>query len=190
MISRSIRAVVLFATTAAAATALAQDPGPTLSAQREAMGRLSSMDGEWRGSAWILTPSGEKHEITQTERVGTFLDGTIRVVEGRGYGPDGSVSFNALGILSYDPATEAFSMRSYARGHAGDYAFTPTDGGFEWEIPAGPATIRYRAEIADGRWTEVGDHVAPGAEPVRFFEMTLERLGDSDWPAGGPVPPK
>ena len=34
-------------------------------AQREAMSRLAMMDGVWKGSAWTLLPSGEKHSITQ-----------------------------------------------------------------------------------------------------------------------------
>ena len=30
----------------------------------------------------------------------------------------------------------------------------------------------------------------PGKEPVRFMELNLERIGDTDWPAGGAVPMK
>jgi hypothetical protein len=73
-------------------------------------------------------------------------------------------------------------------GMSGDYAVRPTADGFVWEIPAGPMTIRYTATFRDGVWKEVGERIAEGAPPVRFFEMTLTRLGDSDWPAGGAVP--
>lgn len=164
------------------------DPGAQLEAQREAMASLAFMDGVWRGEAWTLLPSGERHTLTQTERVGPFLDGTVKVIEGRGYEADGTLSFNALGIVSYDPAQQAYSMRSYALGRAGDFALTPTADGFAWEIPAGPATIRYTATVEDGTWHEVGDRIVPGQEPVRFFEMTLTRVGDTDWPAAGAVP--
>ena len=54
-------------------------------------------------------------------------------------------------------------------------AFPRTGDGFAWEIPAGPMTIRYNAVVKDGTWTEVGDRVAPGKEPVRFFEMSSPR---------------
>jgi hypothetical protein len=178
---------------AAPAAALAQgrpDPAVLLAAQRDAMTRLAMMDGEWRGTAWNVSPSGEKHTLTQTERVGPFLDGAIRVVEGRGYGADGKVAFNAFGVISYKPDTKAYSIRSHAMGNAGDFALTPTADGFTWEIPAGPMTIRYTATIKDGVWKEVGDRIAPGKEPVRFFEMELKRLGDSSWPAAGAVPQK
>lgn len=174
-------------------TALGQgrpDPGARMEAQREAMASLAFMDGVWRGEAWTLLPSGERHTLTQTERVGPFLDGTVKVIEGRGYEADGAVSFNALGIVSYDPAQQTFSMRSYALGQAGDFALTPTADGFTWEIPAGPATIRYAATVEDGVWHEVGDRIVPGQEPVRFFEMTLTRVGDTAWPADGAIPPQ
>ena len=55
--------------------------------------------------AWTLLPSGEKHAITQTERIGPFLDGSVRVIEGRGYDADGKVAFNSFGTISYNPAT-------------------------------------------------------------------------------------
>src|SRR5262245_9779510 len=88
----------------AAAPSAAQfpDPAARIAAQREAMTRLAFMDGVWRGPAWTLSPAG-RSELIQTERIGTFLDGSVRVIEGRGYMPDGSVGFNALGVISYDP---------------------------------------------------------------------------------------
>jgi len=51
------------------------DPATQIAAQREAMAPLAFMDGVWRGPAWTILPSGEKHNITQTERIGPFLDG-------------------------------------------------------------------------------------------------------------------
>jgi hypothetical protein len=166
-----------------------RDPAVVAAAQREAMSRLTFLDGVWRGTAWTLTPSGDRHEITQTERVGPFLEGAVKVIEGRGYEADGSVAFNAMAIISFNPATEAYRMRSYAGGQAGDFAFTPTADGFQWEIPAGPATIRYTAIIEDGLWQQVGDRLVEGREPIRFFEMTLRRVGDTEWPAAGAVGP-
>jgi hypothetical protein len=177
----------------ACAPAFAQapsDPAPLLAAQREAMSALSFMDGVWRGRAWTLSPSGEKREITQTERIGPFLDGSVKVIEGRGYEPDGKVSFNAFGTISYNPSTRAYTLHSYALGRVGDFALTPTDDGFTWDIPAGPMTIHYTATVKNGAWREVGDRVVAGKEPVRVFEMNLKRVGDTDWPAAGAVSPK
>lgn len=198
--NRSIRLAALAALLAAGSLTLAPasgadapgrpDPAALLAAQKEAMKALASMDGIWRGTAWTLRPDGGKHEIVQTERIGPFLDGTVKVIEGRGYEADGKVAFNAFGVVSFDPAKKTYGMRSHAQGQSGDFVFAPTADGYAWEIPAGPMTIRYTATIKDGVLHEVGDRIVPGKEPVRFFEMTLTRVGDTDWPAAGAVPMK
>ncbi len=185
--------VALLLLLAAATTARAQgrpDPAKLIAAQQEALAKLAFMDGVWRGTAWSLLPSGEKHTITQTERIGPFLDGSIKVIEGRGYDSAGKVTFNAFGTVSYSPATKAYTLHSHAMGSVGDFALTPMTEGFTWEIPAGPMTLRYTATIKGGTWLEVGDRIQAGKEPVRFFEMTLKRVGDTAWPAAGAVPPK
>ncbi|HEX8634155.1 MAG TPA: hypothetical protein VF703_08405 [Pyrinomonadaceae bacterium] len=166
------------------------DPATLIASQREALQRLAFMDGVWRGTAWTVLPSGEKHTITQTERIGPFLDGSVKVIEGRGYNADGKVTFNAFGTISYNPATRAYTLRSYAQGQVGDFPFTPTADGYVWELPMGAMTVRYTAVVKDGAWREVGDRIAPGKEPVRFFEMNLKRVGDTDWPAGGAISPR
>ncbi len=165
------------------------DPSATLAAQRQAQTALARLDGTWRGQAWTLTPAGKK-TVTQTERVGTTLDGTVRVIEGRGYEESGATVFQALGVVSFDPSTKAYTLRSYAMGRSGDFALRPTADGFTWEIPAGPATIRYTATISDSTWSEVGDRIVEGQPPFRFHEMTLTRLGVTAWPAEGAVPPR
>ena len=163
------------------------DPAALQTAQRKALEPLAFMDGVWRGPAWTILPSGEKHNITQTERIGPFLDGAVKVIEGRGYDAEGKVSFNAFGIVSFNPASKAYAMRSYAMGHAGDFTLTPSDTGFVWEIPAGPMTIRYTAVVRNGKWREIGERIAEGKPPVQFFEMNLVRVRDTDWPAAGAI---
>jgi len=159
-----------------------------LAAQRDAQAKLAWMDGTWRGPAVTRTPGGE-HRVTQTERIGTMLGGTLRVIEGKGFNPDGSVGFNAFAVLSYDPATKAYDFRSYAQGRSGDFVLRPTADGYVWEIPAGAATIRYTATLKDKVWTEIGERVVPGQAPVQFFEMHLTRVGDTNWPNGAAMTP-
>jgi hypothetical protein len=154
----------------------------------DALKVFAPLDGVWRGPAWTLLPSGQKHTVTQTERIGPFLDGSVKVVEGRGYDPDGRVTFNAFGIISYNTMTKSYSMHSYAQGNAGEFAFKPTSDGYVWEIPGGPnAIIRYTATIKDGTLHEVGDRIVEGKDPVRIFDMMLKRVGDTDWPAAGAI---
>lgn len=172
---------------AMAAGQKAYDPAPLIAAQREAMLPLAALDGIWRGTATRTLPSGETQTHTQTERVGPFLDGAVKVIEGRGYGADGKPTFNALAIVSFDPNKGAYNFRSYAMGHAGDFAFKPTADGFTWEIPAGPATMRYTTVIKDGVWSEIGERIEAGKPTARFIELKLKRIGDSDWPSAGTV---
>ncbi|MDB5704865.1 MAG: hypothetical protein JWN66_1981 [Sphingomonas bacterium] len=165
------------------AAAQVADPA-MIDAERAAIARLDWMNGTWRGPAATQMPGGE-HKVTQTERIGNFLGGTVKVVEGKGFNPDGSVGFNAFAVISYDPGTKAYTFRSYAQGRAGTFTITPTGNGYVWEIPAGPMTLRYTATLESGKWHEVGDRVMPGQPPQRFFDMTLTRVGDTDWPAVG-----
>jgi hypothetical protein len=178
----------------AAGAASAQSPpgaADLMSAQREAMKALAAMNGTWRGEATTLLPGGERRTITQTERIGPFLGGTVKVIEGRGYDAGGQAIFNAFGVVSFDPATQAYSLRSYSHGRKGDFLLKPTATGYTWDVPAGPgAIVRYTATIKDNRLHEVGDRIAGGAEPVRVFEMRLERIGDTDWPEQGAIAPR
>jgi hypothetical protein len=184
---RTLAALTLFLTPVAA-QAQRPDPAASIAAQREAMAAFARMDGVWRGPAWSITPAG-RHEIIQTERIGPFLGGSVRVIEGRGYNADGSVGFNALGVISYNPATRGYTISSWALGQAGVFPITPTSDGYTWEIPAGPGTtIRYTATIRDGTLREIGHRIAGNAPPVQIFEMNLRRIGDTDWPVGTAVP--
>ena len=118
MKSRSLALVValMFAPAMFAASAMAQGPNneARVSAQREAMKALAMLDGEWRGPAKSLRNDGQWHEMVQAERVGTMLDGTVRVIEGRGYENSGELSFNAFAVISYDPDTKAYTMAGRA----------------------------------------------------------------------------
>jgi hypothetical protein len=188
MIRHFVLPLLLAASVCAPAAAQRPDPTATIAAQKEAMSKLAFMDGVWRGKASTVLPNGQQHEIIQTERVGPFLDGSLRLVEGRGYEVDGKVSFNAFAVMSYDVSKKAYSTQNYAMGQSGAFPVTLTPDGFIWEIAAGPAmTIRYTATVKNGTWHEVGDRIMQGKDPVRFFEMTLKRVSDSSWPAGGAI---
>ena len=104
----NVAAVCLLILAAAPAAAQFPDPAPRLAAQREAMARLSFIDGVWRGPAWSLTQTG-REELVQVERIGPFLDGSVRVIEGRGYMADHPVErlYRAVRALRiYEGATE------------------------------------------------------------------------------------
>jgi len=186
MMRKAILAGALFlaASTATTGAAWAQTPQAGVqAAQREAITKLSRMQGVWVGQASGINPDQSRYSVTQTERIGPMLDGTILVIEGRGYRADGSTGFNAFAVLSYDPEASKYELRSYAQGYSGTFELKPTDNGYVWEVPAGPGVMRYTT------YHEVGDFIMPGMAPMRAFEMTLTRRGDTDWPAANPVDP-
>lgn len=187
----TIPIILLSALTLAAApqASAPQDPAPLIAAQRAAMAPLAWMDGRWRGEAVTKFPGGE-HRVTQTERIGPLLGGSVKLLEGRAFRADGSTGFNAFGVISFDPATKAYTLHSYAQGRAGDFAIRPTANGYVWDIPAGPMTIRYTASLANGVWTEIGERLAPAKPPEQFFIMRLKRVGASDWPGANPMTPR
>ena len=141
------------------------DSAALLDAQRQSMQPLAMLDGTWRGPAKVTLPDGKEVQTTQTERVGSFLGGSIKIIEGRGYAPEGAVTFNAFGVISYSPQTGKYNFRSYALGHSGDFPL-------------------------DGVWTEIGERIVEGQPPMRIFEMRLQRIGSTDWPEAGAVLPK
>lgn len=192
LIVAGLMGLTLIATAAPVMAQGAYDPAPRIAAQKEAMRALDFLDGEWRGPAKTLLQDGSWHTLTQTERVGSMLDGAIKVIEGTGYEADGKASFNAFAVISYDPDKKSYSMRSYAAGRQGDYVIAPTPSGFAWDIPAGPnMTIHYEATVKDGVWSEVGTRVfKSGGEPVKFIELIVTRIGDAAWPGEGVVPAK
>jgi hypothetical protein len=146
------------------------------------------MDGVWRGEADVVTQAGRVRMI-QTERSGEMLGGVIRVVEGKGYTLEGVPDYNAFGIISAK-AGGGYEMRSWAQGQTGVFDLILTGNRVAWEIPAGPARIRYEAWLEDGKWVEVGHRLVPGQPPVEILRMVLTRIGDTDWPAAGVAGPR
>ena len=60
------------------------DTAALLASEVEAMRAFAMLDGVWRGPAMTLLPDGRWRTIVQTERIGPFLGGSIRVIEGNG----------------------------------------------------------------------------------------------------------
>ena len=113
-------------------------------AQRQAIAALDRLDGTWRGEARMAGPGGQMTFI-QTERVGSLLGGSIKVIEGRGYNADGTTSFNAMAVISWDETAGRYAFHSWANGRSGDFPFEATADGFRWEVQAGRALARGRS---------------------------------------------
>lgn len=155
--------------------------------QSDAMSKLAFLDGERVGPAQSQERDGVIR-MTQTERSGSLLGGTVRLVEGRSYDDSGRTLFNALAVISFDPQGRKHLITSHARGYATTTELNVRSDGFDWEVPAGPGVkMRFHAMVKGGSWSETGDLILPDGKSRRTFDMTVNRLRPSTWPSGSGV---
>ena len=168
-----------------------QTPAQMVSSQQVAIGKLAALDGVWRGTGWIMDQPGDApRQLTQTLRAGAFLDGTLRLLEIRGYQADGSIGFHAFNTISFDTQKGSYVMTARAGGRSGNFTFQATANGYTWNIGDGASGLKYTATIKDGVWTETGEALAAGRTPIKLSEWTMRRVGSTDWPEGGALAPK
>lgn len=175
------RAIVGCLVAASVVPAEAQAPNAALLAkQQAAMKALAFLDGVWAGPAEAHERTGTL-KMTQTERVGTLLDGTIRLIEGRAFDQKGKTLFNAFGVISYEVPRSRYVISSYASGYTTTTELKVKPHCFEWEVPAGPgAKMQFTATVQNGTWTEVGDYVPSSGTKQRTFHMTVKRIRNSN----------
>jgi hypothetical protein len=154
------------------------------------MDSLKTLDGVWEGTGWTLSPSGEKITFTQTIRAGSAGEGAIKVIEGRSYDAGKRLTSTNFEIISFNAPAKTYSLRLYSQGNSADVPIRPTGHGFTLEYPQGGATVRFTINAENGVWREVAEQRTGAQTPVRFLELTLRRVGATDWPAAGAVPPR
>ncbi len=162
--------------------------GPILAAEKAAMDKLVNYDGVYAGKWQMFRPDGSVAEHGSTvHRVGPFLGGSIKMMEGRNYTPEGALVFNGTMVLTYNATTKAWKMNVFAFGDAFEVKPVFTDTGYYFDAPStGPGFRRVNITVAPTYWgEEVYDH-ADGKPPFRVFSMKLDRIGPTDWPLGRP----
>lgn len=160
--------------------AIAQAP-PDGSAHRAAIDSLDFMVGRWVGDAWSMRGPGNRVETKMTETVERKLGGVVLQVEGLGVVPatdsaPARVVHNALAVISFDPATGAYSMRSYiTTGQYGDFVLNRIPGGVSWTVEVPGGRVRNTAHIAGDTWHEIGEFSRDGTNWSQTMEMNLRR---------------
>lgn len=150
-------------------------------AQREAMKKLTFLEGNWSGMANMMVRGQGNQQINQTEKVRFELGGTILVIEGKGKSieADSKTVHHAFAVISYDEKTEKYRFKSWLEnGLTGDYeAYFDDAENFIWimESPNG-GTIRYKIKLDEnGQWTETGEWSSDGNPGFEFFSMVLKK---------------
>jgi hypothetical protein len=149
-----------------------------LVAQHSAMQKLGFLVGSWAGHGRSFR-SGEALEFAQTERVEYKLDGLLLLIEGTGHAAsDGKRIVQALGILSYDDATNMYMMRAYNDGRFLETEVKLDAAGKELRWGFALGEIRTKSVLRmneQGQWTELHE-ITVGSEPSRkFMELTVSR---------------
>jgi len=154
-----------------------QAPDPA--AAQQAIARLDFMVGRWRGQAWQQR-GNERVETQMLEVVERRLEGTVLLVEGRGTvavpGAEDRVVHHALGIISFNPQTNSYGLRSYlGTGQSGDFTASLLEDGVRWsrEVPGGQ--IRNTARYTATEWHEIGEYSRDGTTWTQIMELRLHR---------------
>jgi hypothetical protein len=156
--------------------------------ERNAMGKVSFLVGEWQGEGWSLTRSGERERFWVKESYRYRGDRDLLDMEGR-FGeilPDGtklSEQQYALGILFYDRESSQYLMWHYG----GDGTFFTARMEVDIEKRAAQYTRIYpeagpgifRLVIGeDGVWVTTVEILRPDQTRLRFMEFRMKRLTD------------
>lgn len=169
--------------TAAAILVLASSAGsaqvPDPAVTQQAIAQLDFMVGRWRGQAWQQR-GNERIQTRMHEVVERKLSGAVLMVEGRGTVPvpggEDRVVHHAFGVISYDPQSKTYSLRSYlATGQYGDFALALVEGGVSWsrDVPGGK--IRNTARYTANEWHEIGEFSRDGVTWNQVMEIRLQR---------------
>jgi hypothetical protein len=143
---------------------IAQSPAPDGSANRAAIDRLAFMVGRWKGEAWMQR-GPQRVQTVMTETVESRLDGA----------PQRTVH-HALAIISFDPQSGTYAMRSHiGTGQSGEFALTLIDGGVSWSRNVPGGQVRNTARFANGEWHEIGEFSRDGQAWTQIMEIRLRR---------------
>lgn len=144
---------------------------------QEAMKILSFMEGNWKGSGWMMGEDRQKHTFDQTEEVRFKLSGTSILIEGKGIS-NGKVIHHALAVISPGTEPDSYSFSSFLQsGRKGTYQAELKGDDFYWH-PSDQ--VRYIIHLNEqGQWYEKGEYKM-GENWFQFFEMTLDKVLDPD----------
>lgn len=147
---------------------------------------LEAMIGEWQGGGWMQM-GPERSTFTGHESVRYALDETALLVEGRHFSERDGVQVpvhTALALIRAATQGDApYSLHSFlSDGRDIEGWARWTDGEFQWgfSLPDHSRDIRFSIHIDGDEWTEIGETRATGKDWVKYFEMSLKRVNNTN----------
>ncbi len=147
---------------------------------QSAMSKISVMEGKWKGEGWRMNPDGSKDNSNVLEIIQFRLEKSVLLVEGLGTNDAGKIVHNALGIISFNPMTKQYSMKSFlSNGLSTEATFEVIESNksFHWWFKdARGGTIKYKITIMDNNWNEVGEYSFDGVNWRKILEMNIKKV--------------
>ena len=164
---------------------------PYLGHIQAAMRKIEWLEGRWEGTATFPARGGQRvPDVHQHELVQMKVNGTVLHIEGTGRalgadGQPGEVVFQAMAVLTFDPMSKAYSMRTFTEMGSSNPTVEVGEKELTWGFTAGPPgsqrMIRYHIRLDErGEWHETGQMSADGGKTwMPTIEMRLHRIGDA-----------
>lgn len=136
--------------------------------------------GDWQGSGWSVTPSGERIEFSLAETVSEKAGGTVLVLEGHGIRTEGAAAGTTTHdgfVLIYRDALGRLRWNGHEASAASvDTELSITEDGLRWSLPADHgAIVRFTIRLDAANWIEFGEVSVDGSTWHRFMEVTLTK---------------
>ena len=156
---------------------------PNEGINKEKMKTFDAWIGRWQGEGAMQMGQGEPKKSTVDEHIQSKLDGTILLIEGIGKAKNANtqeetVVHHALGILSYDPVTDQYKLRSHLKnGRSTDAWFTIVGENIPVGFEAPNVKMRYFITLdpIQKSWHEIGEFSQDGSTWQKVFEMNLKK---------------
>jgi len=149
---------------------------PDPAVHKAALEKLKFLEGKWKGEATITTAQGETIKIVQTEDVQYKLEGTVMLIEGTGRDAQGKIVFNALAVVSFEPATKIYRIRAWNNGNSVETELKVGKETFEWGFDMGLAKVAHKMSSDEkGRWSGLSEAKTPDGKTVHSIRMLLSR---------------
>jgi hypothetical protein len=144
------------------------------------MKRLDFLVGEWSGEASAARGPGVVVDLVQSEVAQFKLDGLVLMIEGVGRTKsDGKLALQALGLISFDDASDGYRMRAYNDGRwlETDVTLLEDGTGLSWGFSLGEITTKSVLRINDkGEWTELAEITIGARPPQKLMELVVQRV--------------
>jgi hypothetical protein len=143
------------------------------------MQKLSFLVGHWKGEARMLRGPAGMAELVQAETVEYRLHGLVLIIEGVGQLQDGSAALQALGVVSFDDSSGAYSMRAFNDGRflETEVKLLESGKGMTWGFQLGDFKTQSILRIDErGAWTELTELTIGEQPPRKLLELAVRKV--------------